>query len=461
MIRGLVGNRGLDRQAFADQKRRFMSSVLGVSVGAGAIRMARPVSDPSVGTGRYDGFAMQAVDVGRLRAEELTAESIGVALESGGPIDATGIAYRSEQQAKGLRAAMARQRLGNYQLVPEIAASLEFLRSTGDIQGFSTVAVYDLGSSGLSITIVDTDRADVRYAERTSEISGDYFDSLIREQQIASGRTDAPQSPVEFAALDVLCRDAKEQLSESTAVAIPSNGGLVLLTRDNFEALVTLAVESSARMTRDVIMRSDRHVQAIIVIGGGARIPLVREVLHRWLHVPVIVPESPESVSARGAALLARPVADRRDDLPTAPVWLTAPAKPGRKREISGAGLAASSLAVIAAIGLALGYGSQMLEPGSNDGGPTTTLPTTPPRTTTLEPSNAVAPIATTLPPTTTTTVEAPPVFQQEEGPPPPPPPPPPPSIEIPGLPPILIPTLPPPPPFQMPQIPPLPFPIP
>ncbi|MFH5207429.1 hypothetical protein ACHIPZ_04230 [Antrihabitans sp. NCIMB 15449] len=144
-----------------------MSSVLGVSVGAGAIRMARPVSDPSVRTGRYDGFAMQAVDVGRLRAEELTAESIGVALESGGPIDATGIAYRSEQQAKGLRAAMARQRLGNYQLVPEIAASLEFLRSTGDIQGFSTVAVYDLGSSGLSITIVDTDRADVRYAERT------------------------------------------------------------------------------------------------------------------------------------------------------------------------------------------------------------------------------------------------------------------------------------------------------
>ena len=121
-----------------------------------------------------------------------------------------------------------------------------------------TVALYDLGASGLSVTVVDTASRQICASERTSDISGEYLDSLIREQQIASGRIAHPADQSGLAALDELCRTAKEQLSSNSAVALPSTEGLVLLSQENFEALIMLAVESSARMTRDVILRSEQ-----------------------------------------------------------------------------------------------------------------------------------------------------------------------------------------------------------
>ncbi len=426
-----------------------MSSVLGVSVGASAVRLTRPEAG---------GFELQAVDVTiDHRSEDVAAESVGVAFASGAPVTATAIAYRSEQQARAIESAMARQNLTNFQLIPETTAVVEHLHSTGALRGYATIAIYDLGSSGLTVSIVDTSSRAVLYAERTTEISGDYFDTLVREQQIAAGRIKQPQSRDVLAALDAHCRDAKEQLSEGTAVALPCDTGVVLISRENFDALITLAVESSARLTRDVIMRSEQPVQAIVAVGGGARIPLVQQILRNWLAVPVLVPAEPETVAARGASLLARPVAPPPAE-PT-PMWLDPAPRESRRREISGAGLAVTALVVVAAIGIGLWNGGQVLERNESGDSPTTTIRTTPPRTTTMEPSIAGAPVQTitvsaiaTPPPAV-----AEPVRSTTTTPPPPPPPstPAPNVVEIPGLPPITLPTLPPPPP--PPTIPPLP----
>ncbi|MFF0528326.1 Hsp70 family protein [Nocardia amikacinitolerans] len=464
-----------------------MSSVLGVSVGAGAVRMARPHAGNPPGHVTPDAFDLQTIPVTQHRAEELAAEAVGVTLATH-QIGATAFAYRSEQQARAVRAAMARQQITNYELVPEVFAALEFAQATGDIRGISSLVVYDLGSTGLSVSVVDTQTREVRHSERTSDISGDYLDSLIREQQIASGRIAHPQDPAGLAALDALCREAKEQLSSNTAVALPSEQGLVLLAQENFESLIMLAIESSARMARDVIVRSDRPVHGVLAIGGCARIPLIGKVLERWMGVPVIVPESPETVVARGAALLARPVRPAApvgqpapapsqapvggfhdDDL--SPAWLSAPPKrrpkrpkgrpqpddiddidgladdwlaanPRRreKRELNGAVLTVSALAVVAAIGLGLGYGPQVLERDSQSSeGSTSVSPSGVPRTTTLDPQIAVAPATTTE---TEESIAAPPPRRQTTTTPPPTQGPN--TFVVPGLPPIVVPTIPP-----------------
>lgn len=431
-----------------------MSSVLGVSVGAAAVRLARPLAGPAP--------EVQTIPVGRQVMEELAAEAIGVTLEATPGIDAAAIAYRSEQQAHALRAALARRQIGNYELVPEVLAALEYVQRTGEIRGISSLVVYDMGSTGLTVSVVDTQAREIRHSERTSDISGDYLDSLIREQQIASGRIAHPQDPAGLAALDALCREAKEQLSSNTAVALPSEQGLVLLAQENFEALIMLAIESSARMARDVIVRSDRPVHGVLAIGGCARIPLVAKVLERWMGVPVIVPEEPESVMTKGAALLARPVQPvaappqrpqsqsvaapvaRADDSDLAPAWLSAPAAHADRRGVSGVVLAVSALAVLAAIGLGLGYGPQVLERDSQQSEGDTTVPTTSvPRTTTLDPQIAVAPATTTE--TVHESVAVPPQRAQSTEPEPAPPPPPGPNtFVVPGLPPIVVPTIPP-----------------
>jgi hypothetical protein len=412
--------------------------------------MARPHAANSHGHIAPHSFDLQTIPVGEHQVEELAAEAIGVTLEATPGIEATAIAYRSEQHAKAIRASMARQQLTNYELVPEIIAAIEFAQSTGDIRGISSLVVYDLGSSGLSVSVVDTQTREVRHSERTSDISGDYLDSLIREQQIASGRIAHPPDPAGLAALDALCREAKEQLSTNTAVALPSEQGLVLLAQEKFEALIMLAIESSARMARDVIVRSDRPVHGVLLIGGCARIPLIAKVLERWMGVPVIVPESPETVTTRGAALLARPVRPVRqatapvgmlDDDALSPAWLSAPPQRGRKREINGAVLTVSALAVVAAIGLGLGYGPQVLERDSQSSERSTSVaPTSAPRTTTLEPQIAVAPGTTAE---TEESVAAPPPRRQTTTSAPAPTPGPN-TIVVPGLPPIVVPTIPP-----------------
>ncbi|MFR9750555.1 Hsp70 family protein [Nocardia sp. 004] len=425
-----------------------MSSVLGVSVGASAVRMARPHAGDPNGQVATNSFDLQTIPVVDRNVAELTAEAIGVVLETAPDIDAIAIGHRGEQHAHAIRAAMARQQLTNYELIPEISAVLEFAQATGDIRGVSSLVVYDLGSSGLSVSVVDTHTREVHYSERTSDISGDYLDSLIREQQIASGRIAPPPDAAGLAALDALCRSAKEQLSSNTAVALPSEQGLVLLAQENFEALLMLAIESSARMTRDVIVRSDRPVHGVLAIGGCARIPLVAGVLERWMGVPVIVPDSPESVVARGAALLARPNHTETAapqpvlDNDLSPAWLSAPARRG-KRQISGAVLTVGALAAISAIGLGLSYGPEVLESDSHtsEGAPPSLSPTSAPPATSLEPPTVVVP--TTTESLLQASAVAPRPYRPEptsEAPPAPGPN----TIVVPGLPPIVVPTLPP-----------------
>ncbi|RJO76767.1 molecular chaperone [Nocardia panacis] len=426
--------------------------------------MARPHSGDPRGPIGAHAFDLQNIPVSGHSPAELAAEAIGVTLAAAPGPTTTAITYRGEEHARGIRAAMARQQITDYELVPEIAAALEFAEAIGALRGIGSLVVYDLGTSGLSVSVVDVQTREVRAVERTSDISGDYLDSLIREQQIASGRIAHPQDPAGLAALDGLCREAKEQLSSNTAVALPSEQGLVLLAQENFEALIMLAIEGSARMTREVVVRSERGVQGVLAIGGGARIPLIARVLEHWIGVPVIVPESPETVMARGAALLARQVRPVRQAPPPpgplpsedelSPAWLAAPPKRGRRRELSAAVVTVSALAVVAAIGLGLGYGPQVLTKDSQSSDHSSiTSTTTPPRTTTAEPQIAVSVAPTTSeseapaapPPRYVTTTT------------PPPPTPGPNTIVVPGLPPIVIPPeifpgFPPPPPGPPPH---------
>lgn len=451
-----------------------MTEVLGVSVGASAVRMARPDVRPQ-DSGRLD-FHHDTVDAYWDRAEELAAESIGVVLSQpgdGGPVQATGVAYRDQQQFGEIQQAMASQRLYNYRLVPEARAALQYLEASGELGHFGTIALYDLGSSGLTISVIDRGTGQVLLAERTIDISGDDFDRLISDNQLAKQGVDIADNQ-ELSAFTARCRVAKEQLSTSGAVCLPGDGGVILISRESFESLVTVPIEYSARLVRDVIGRSPKHVDALFLIGGGARIPLVESILSAWIGLPVVTPANPESVAARGAALLATPVADapRRPSpqpgvrqspsdpasLTGAPDWLSpepAADKPAdSKRKVRGAVLVAGGLVAIAALGLSLGYGGSSTEPTSapaETSAPATAVPTTP--RTTAPPTTA--PPTTTVPPTTEAAQAPARTYSEPEYvPPAEPAPAPAPAPLIPGLPQIQLPQiqLPPAPVIELPR---------
>ncbi|MGW6335426.1 Hsp70 family protein [Nocardia rhamnosiphila] len=288
-----------------------MSSALGVSVGTGAIRLARPPAGAA--TSDPQSFELRTFVVpSETPSAERAALSVAAALNSDPGIARTVLACRDEPQAEAVHVAMAEHGLDDYDIVPDIEATLEFAIASGALAGISTLGVYDLGASGLSVTVVEVVGGQIVHTERTGDISGEYFDSLIREQQINSGRIAHPPDPDGLARLDTLCRSAKEKLSGTSAVALPSDYGPVLLTQENFTTLIARAVETSVHSTREIIGRSGRPVQAVLAVGGGVRIPLVSRTLREILEMPVLVPPEPEAATARGAALLAQRTPEAR-----------------------------------------------------------------------------------------------------------------------------------------------------
>ncbi|WP_064256515.1 Hsp70 family protein [Rhodococcus sp. D-6] len=466
-----------------------MSSILGVTVGESAVRVVRPV-DRTTPTA---GFQFQVVETGKDDPARLAAGTLGVLFQTGvagDPIERVGLVYRDQAQGERLRAAMAVEHIDRYLLVSEPEAAVTYLQATGEL-GSNTAVFYDLGDAGLTVTVVDLVSREV-LAERTDSIGGRIFDNVIRDHQLDTNGVWRPDDPATDDELSAQCREAKEKLSQSETVAVPGAAGVVLMSRETFDPLIAQCVESSAQFVHQVISRAGRNPEAVVLLGGGAHIPLVQEVLRSWLGLPLVVPHEPELVLAKGGALAAAQPATSQPvstltrivpgqppstsaDTEQIPVVATAAAAPtaaatgaesadakkpwwsslaGRGpsvsgRQISGAGIAGTALAVVAVIGVALSTG--FTSSSTDETSPTQSyIPTTtnPPR---QNPAPAVAPTQVT----TTTTVEqepAPTTHSPRPVPPAPEPPPAPPPT-IPGLG-VPVPTLPPLPTIELPPLP-------
>ncbi|MGC0365722.1 hypothetical protein ABH922_003706 [Rhodococcus sp. 27YEA15] len=279
-----------------------MNLVLGVTVGASAVRLARP------GTPDHSGlvFRSRSIQRGIEIPEDVAAEATRDALaEDSDPDKVTVIAYRDQTQAGALQTALERQPVEGFELIPEVAASLRMLEEPGTLTDQNTLVIVDIGSSGSTISVVDRYSGTTIVTARSSQVSGDHFDELVYSDQTVRRRIVAPPNPEGIEELYSRSRLAKEQLSTRSAVCLPGPGGLLLLSREVFDSLVLASVEALAGEAREVVATSGRQPDAVVLIGGGARIPLVRSVLASSLGCTIIVPEQPELVAAQGAALIA------------------------------------------------------------------------------------------------------------------------------------------------------------
>ncbi|WP_037184606.1 Hsp70 family protein [Rhodococcoides fascians] len=306
-----------------------MTVLLGVSMGAHAVRMALPRNGTALLPPRVLVapqqlfFRNQVIDTVDDDVEYLAAESISAVAAESEPSMSTGVAYRDEHQADTLVRALDNQHLHNYRLVHEVEAVVEYLVASGEAAGYSTVALYDLGSSGLNVSVVDLDARRVITTRRTTEFSGDRFDEILRDNQLQ--RLHKPLDAPDIDLFTRRCRVAKERLSGNDAVCLPDESGMILLSRDSYETLITDEVDRSIEFARDVLIAAHVPIDAVVLVGGGSRIPLVRKRVGPSLDLPALTPNEPESVAARGAALSARPAEGGAVAQGTAPARSSAP----------------------------------------------------------------------------------------------------------------------------------------
>jgi molecular chaperone DnaK len=193
---------------------------------------------------------------------------------------------------------------------------------SGRLSDGSVVGVYDLGASTLDTAVVGIaagGATDHRTPPRQPlPWGGRDIDDAVLAHVLESlppvHRARGSHLPAAVGrALRAHCVAAKESLSTETVVRLPIDlpdgpRSFLRLTRQELEELVAEPLADSVESLRDAVRDAGADVadlDAVVLSGGGARIPLVAEILSAHLERPVVVDDEPEFTAARGAALLA------------------------------------------------------------------------------------------------------------------------------------------------------------
>ncbi|NKY84593.1 Hsp70 family protein [Nocardia veterana] len=196
------------------------------------------------------------------------------------------VSYSAERVAE-LRAALDGIGLSHAALVAEPVAAAAWLTVAHGPLMPGLALVYDLGGSGLTVTLVrigagSPARPVIGEPLRSTAFGGRAFGAKMAAQQN--------------------WRTGESSAADSDAV---------------ITALRTAHIRESLDVVYDCLRRADvtmADVDCVLVVGGAARPPEVAAVLSSALARPVIVAPDPERTIAEGAAILARRAAEAAQD---------------------------------------------------------------------------------------------------------------------------------------------------
>ncbi len=317
-----------------------MVLVLGVSAGARGARAILSHSDEP------DGIPLDYCEVRRRPGASRgapVAEAIHhirrAAAARGELVTAAAVTYRGEACLDEIRSAVAPFGRELARIAREPLAQLRYLRYIGRLPESGAVLLYDLGATGLSLTLADCATGNILRTSRSTVISGDAHDHLVQRHLARAGHV------VEIDQ----CRTWRETLSSRRAVtAQASTGDRITLTRNDLSDALAGSVHHSAALVRHLADEANRTDVHVLVLGGCARNDQLAQWLADKLAYPVELAPEPELVSARGALLVA---GERRPRVVRVAHAIGAPVRQPRRRKLAIA-LGAAAAAAVLVIGL-------------------------------------------------------------------------------------------------------------
>jgi molecular chaperone DnaK len=197
----------------------------------------------------------------------------------------------------------------------------------------ATIAVYDLGGGTFDAAVVRKTGATtlevLGVPQGLDALGGADFDDAIMGHVLtavpALTQLD-PDDPATLAATAALrrdCTEAKEALSSDTEVTIPVLApGVqcqVRLVRAEFEDMIRPQVEQTVEALRRALRSANVEpddLDAVLLVGGSSRVPLVAQLVSAELGRPVAIDTDPKAAIALGAALSALPTPATAPDAP-------------------------------------------------------------------------------------------------------------------------------------------------
>jgi len=205
-------------------------------------------------------------------------------------------------------------------LVSDAIASLTGANAELCLAATGVVGLLDFGGTGTSATLVSLagDFELLTPTMRYTAFSGDEIDQAIlltvfEELGHGSGIDPASTAGVgQLGRLRVQCRDAKERLSTEAAVEWAAELGgrrcTMRLTRDELGDMIQDRLSGFIHAFDEMLVRNRKgwaDLSAVVTVGGGAAIPLIKERLSVHGHRPVVAPDQPAFAAAAGALLVA------------------------------------------------------------------------------------------------------------------------------------------------------------
>jgi len=191
------------------------------------------------------------------------------------------------------------------------------------------VLVIDLGGGGLEVSVMQVTGDDLEVVTTGCEpmLGGMDFDARIAEALNAELRergTSLPEPSFDLNSLRTAAETAKIALSEQQEATVPLRGmGQALLSRERIDALTADLAQRVTEVTREVLESSSltpQGLDAVLLVGGQSRSPLVRQRLEASLGVTVRSDVDPLGAVALGAALLGRSLLEIESGKPGATV---------------------------------------------------------------------------------------------------------------------------------------------
>jgi molecular chaperone DnaK len=224
--------------------------------------------------------------------------------------------------------------IGEVVLLSEPQAAAVSYASQGRVEVGARLAVYDLGGGTFDAAVVRKDSPAtftvLGRPEGIDGLGGVNFDEAIFEHVCAAAGVPVteidpydPDIVAEVARLRRECTEAKEALSVDTDATIPAAlGGVrqrVRVTRAEFEEMIRPELERTIEALRRALDSANidsTQLDAILLIGGSSRIPLVSQLIAAEFDQAPAVDTDPKTAVAAGAARFLAPA--------TAPVQETA-----------------------------------------------------------------------------------------------------------------------------------------
>lgn len=179
-----------------------------------------------------------------------------------------------------------------------------------DRQAEGVIVVYDLGGGTFDVSILRLSQGvfEVLSTGGDSALGGDDLDHALADWIIRESGTGTDLSPAEQRKLLRLACDLKEALSGKDEVPVHYADWQGVLTRAQFEELISPLVARSLRSCRRALRDAEiehEEITAVVMVGGSTRVPLVREQVAQMFGRQPLTDIDPDKVVAMGAAIQA------------------------------------------------------------------------------------------------------------------------------------------------------------